>query len=49
MFVPPKNKKKKNNQNQKQISKKILEKEITQIKYLKTAGFLDTKDQYKIK
>ena len=38
MFVPLKKR-----------DKKILDKEINQIKQLKTAGFRDTKDQDKIK
>ena len=38
-----------NKQDQKQISKAIWEKEITQIGQPKTAGYLHTKDQGKIK
>ena len=49
MFVPPKNKKKNNKQIKKQVPKKIYDKEINQIKYLKTAGYLDTKDKDEIK
>ena len=37
------------NHQTKQVPKKILEKEINQLKQLKTAGYLDTKDQDKIK
>ena len=40
---------KKNKQNKKEIPKKILEKKITQIKQPKTAGYLDTKGEDKIK
>ena len=36
-------------QNGKKVAKKISDKEINQIKYIKTAGYLDTKDQDKIK
>ena len=49
MFVPPKNKKKNNKQIKKQVPKKIYDKEINQIKYLKPAGYLDTKDKDEIK
>ena len=38
-----------NKQGQKKIPKKILEKEITQIGSPKTASYLDTRDQDKIK
>ena len=31
------------------MPKKLLDKEINQLKYVKTSGFLDTKDQDKIK
>ena len=40
---------KNNQQNRKWGPKKILDKEITQIKYSKTACYLDTKDHDKIK
>ena len=40
---------KKNKQNKKQKPTKILEKKITQIKQPKTAGYLDTKGEDKIK
>ena len=36
---------KNNKQNKKYVPKKILEKQINQTKKLKTAGYLDTKDQ----
>ena len=36
-------------QNKKLVPKKILEKEINQIKQLKTPGYLDTKDQDQLK
>ena len=49
MFVPPKNKTKNNQQNKKEVLKKIFYKEITQIKQLKNACYLDTKDKDQIK
>ena len=41
--------KKNNKQIKKQVPKKIYDKEINQIKYLKPAGYLDTKDKDEIK
>ena len=41
--------KKNNKQIKKQVPKKIYDKEINQIKYLKSAGYLDTKDKDEIK
>ena len=49
MFVPRTIRQKNNKQNKKLVPKKILHKETIQIKYLKTAGYLDTKDHDKIK
>ena len=49
MFVTLKSKTKNNKQNKKEVPKKTLDKAINQIKQLKTAGYLDTKDQDKIK
>ena len=49
MFVPPKNEAKNNKKNKKCVPKKILVKQITEIKQFKTAGYLDAKDQDKIK
>ena len=49
MFVRPENQIKNNKQNKKQVPKKILEKDINQIKQLKAARYLDTKDQDQIK
>ena len=43
MFVPLKNETKNNKQNKKEGPKEILDKEINQIKLLKTAGYLDTR------
>ena len=40
---------KKNKPNKKNVPKKILEKQINQIKELKAAGYLDTKYQDQIK
>ena len=49
IFLPPKNNRKNQLKNQKYVPIKIIEKEINQIKYLKTVGYLDTKDEDKIK
>ena len=42
MFVHPKNKTKNNKRNLNQVPKRILDKQINQIKQLKTAGYLET-------
>ena len=49
MFVIPKSKTKYQKQNKKQVPKKILDKEINQIKQLRTAGYLVTKDHDQVK
>ena len=49
MLVPPNNETKNNKQNKNQVPKNILDKEINQLKQLKTAGYLDTKGQDKKK
>ena len=50
MFVPSKNKtKEQSTKLEINTQKKILEKGKTQIKQTKTAGYLDTKDQDKMK
>ena len=49
MLVPPNNETKNNKQNKNQVPKNILDKEINQLKQLKTAGYLHTKGQDKKK
>ena len=49
MFLPPKNNIKNQSKNKKYVPIKMLEREINQIKQLKTVAYLDTKDQDKIK
>ena len=49
MFVPPENKAKNNKQHKNQVPKEILDKEISEIKQLKTAAHVDTKDRDKRK
>ena len=49
MLVPPNNETKNNKQNKNQVPENILDKEINQLKQLKTAGYLDTKGQDKKK